>query len=181
MITEKTEKEFLKEHILTMISVLDQMIGHHRNLLECCREEKTALAEANLKDIQSKTQTKEFLIENIRGLDKARAETAGDIIYSLSGNEKPLSLSQIILQVEPDFLEESLKLRSQMTTLIHLVGSIQKINDQNRDFLKQSVTHIEEMKKNVLGEASPKTETYGNKGSVQSGKNQNSRLISKEV
>jgi flagellar biosynthesis/type III secretory pathway chaperone len=174
---EKTENFY----ILELIQVLDQLIGHHRSLLECCRDEKTALAEANLKGIQEKTLAKEFLIETIRNLDRKRVEFCGEISYFLSEKNAEISLSKIILHAENAFPEESLKLRSQMNALIHLVTSIQKMNDQNREFLKVSVGHIEEMKKNVLGEAAPKSDVYGNKATVQNGKSQNSRLISKEV
>ena len=174
--TQSAETPILNE----LVAVLDRMIGHHRDLLEACREERTALSEANLRTISEKTHAKEFLIESIRGLDRRRVELVGELAYTVDRDVEP-TLSAVILACEHEHSEISAKLRSQQTTLVHLVGSIQKANEQNRLFLEVSVTHIEEMKKNVLGEGSPKKETYGNKATVQPNKKSGARLLSKEV
>lgn len=172
--------ETQQNHLSELISILDQMVGLHRNLLENCRDEKVALSEANLKLLQEKTLSKEYIVESIKNIEKKRSDLFNEINFNLNSNRPLGTLTELINEVEGSHPEESNRLRSLLTTLMHLVGSIQKINDQNKEFISKNIVHIEEMKKNVLGESNQKSDTYGNKGSVNGIKN-SPRLFSKEV
>ncbi len=170
----------LKALIEKLVAQLDTLIGHHRDFCDLVRAEKDAIVTADVKLIQEKTHAKEYLIESIKGLDGKRATTVGEIFFALESSTKNITLSQLILEIESIESELSQKLRSQMNTLIHLVRTAQKLNQQNHDLLAQSIQHIEAMKKNVLGESNPKTETYGAKAQVKSSQT-GAKLVSKEV
>ncbi|RYZ69189.1 MAG: hypothetical protein EOP09_08145, partial [Proteobacteria bacterium] len=141
---------------------------------------KDAIVTADLKLIQEKTHAKEYLVECIRSLDQKRALAVGEIFFALDSDTKTPTLSQLIMDIESSHSEQSLKLRAQLNTLLHLVKSAQKFNNQNKDLLAQSIQHIEAMKKNVLGESKPKSETYGAQAQVKSGQT-GAKLVSKEV
>lgn len=159
---------------------LQRMIGLHRQLYETCKMEREALVAADVKLIAEQTQAKEFVIESIRAAESERIKLSMMLSVEWKVPLKELTLTFIIREIEPRDAQMSERLRSSLTALIVLIERAKKMNDSNRDLVERSLEHVHAMKKNVLGEAVPATDSYGNQGQklAQTG---GARLLSTEA
>lgn len=160
--------------------ILQKQIGYHRQLLDLVRAERDALLTADLKAIQDCTYSKEALIEAVRTAEDARHRIVMDLAMIWKKPIKELSLQQIILIAQGENLAKSDQLRSAFTTLTIMIERIREQNLANSRIVERSMEHISAMKKNVLGESSPKAQTYGTSGQ-RVAPSPGARLISKEV
>lgn len=145
---------------IRLLGVLQALIGQYRQLNEICRRERDALVQAELDKIQLCAHEKSLVIEQIRQTEWERRTL-------LSQEQFPATLQEWVLLLQPVNREVSLQLQSALSTLLVLVDSASKINRENQDFINRSLIHIEQMKKNVLGEASPQQQSYNKKGAPQ--------------
>ncbi len=143
---------------------LQRMIGLHRQLYETCKMEREALIVADVKLIAEQTHAKEFVIESIRAAESERIKLSMMLSVEWHVPLKDLTLSFIIREVEPRDAPMSERLRSSLTALIVLIERAKKMNDSNRELVERSLEHVHAMKKNVLGEAVPAADSYGNQG-----------------
>ncbi len=144
--------------------LLQKLISHHRQLLECVRAERAALVSAQIKAIHDATCFKEGLIEQIRQLEAERARLVRALAAEWRRPEAELSLGNIILHVQGFDLKSADQLRSTFQALAHLVQRVREQNEDNRALLERSLAHLQEMKRNVLGESAPKQGAYGPQG-----------------
>jgi hypothetical protein len=160
--------------------ILQKQIGFHRQLLEVVRLERESLINADLKAIQECTFAKEGLIESIRGAESERMRMVGELAMIWRKPAKDLTLNQIIIEIQGKDLKLADQLRSSLTTLSIMVQRISEQNKANREIVDRSMVHINAMKKNVLGESTPRSDTYSSQGQKISPQS-SSRLISKEA
>lgn len=163
-----------------LLAALNRLLGFHRQLLDAVRLEKEALANADLKGIQESTCTKEALIQGIRQAEQDRAEVTSQLAVLWRKPLKDLTLPNIAIAIQGVDSKGAEQLRSLFNALtIH----IQRITDQSRynaELIQKSLSHVLEMKRNVLGESVPHSNTYSSYGQkVNHGGG--ARLISKEV
>jgi hypothetical protein len=169
------EKELTEIH-----RILENLVGLHRQLVEVVRSEREALVSADLKAIQERTYAKEALIEQIRAQESARVRQVSALAILWRKPLRELTLPKLIIEVQGKDLALAEQFRTLFNTLSLLVQRIEQLNQDNRALVQKSLDHIEDMKRNVLGEASPKSNTYNPQG--QRAHNAGtSRLISKEV
>lgn len=164
----------------SLYSCLQRMIGLHRQLYEVCKMEREAFVSADSKLIFEHTQAKELIVETIRHAesDRIRISTRLSLIW-----KKPLSdltLNFIIQEIEPLEPKNAERFRSALTALTVLIERARKLNESNRVLVEESLEHVHAMKKNVLGEAVPQSETYGNQGQKLAQTN-GARLLSTEA
>ncbi|MGK5082221.1 flagellar protein FlgN [Bdellovibrionota bacterium FG-1] len=159
---------------------LQKLIGLHRQLLEACRLEREALVQADLNGIEETTQEKQALVEAIRAAEVERLNHVATLAMAWKRPLRELSLSNLILAVQATAPKMSDQLRSNLNALTVLLDRIQEQNDDNRRLVERSLVHVNQMKKNVLGEAVPKSNTYTAHGQRQA-TTSGARLISKEV
>lgn len=159
---------------------LQRMIGLHRQLLETVKMEREALVGAEIKEIQEATLAKQGLIEGLRAAESERLKIIGHLAVAWKKPARELTLSSVIIAVQGQDQKAAEQLRSAFNALTVLVKRVSEQNEENRAFVDRSLTHIHEMKKNVLGEFEPKSGGYDQKGrrSPNAG---SSRLISKEA
>jgi flagellar biosynthesis/type III secretory pathway chaperone len=159
---------------------LQRLIGLHRQLLDAVRMERQALNDADLKLIQEATASKQALIEGIRAAETERLKIVADLAMKWKRPMPELTISEIAIAVQgydPKFAEQ-LRTASNALTIL-----ISRVTDQNRDnaaLVQKSLAHVEQMKRNVLGESVPRSNTYtasGNRSAPVSG----ARLLSKEA
>lgn len=151
-------------HLEPLYAVLSRMLGLHRQLYETCKLERDAFIAADVKLITEQTHAKELIIETIRQAEAERIRISTFIALDWKVPLKDLTLNYIIREVEPRDAERAERFRSALTALTVLIERAKKMNDSNRELVEKSLEHVNAMKKNVLGEAVPATDTYGNQG-----------------
>ncbi len=151
-------------HLEPLYACLQRMIGLHRQLYETCKLEREAFVAADVKLITEQTHAKELIIETIKQAESERIRISAFIARDWKVPLATLTLNYIIREVEPRDAAVSERFRSALTALIVLIERAKKLNESNRELVEKSLEHVNVMKKNVLGEAVPSTEMYGNQG-----------------
>lgn len=155
-------------------------MGLHHQLLEAVRLEREALLSADIKRVQDATLSKEGLIEQIRAVEAERIKITTLLAVDWKKPLRELTLPNLIIELQGRDLKAAEQFRSVYNALTILIGRVRDQNDDNRRLVERSLEHINAMKRNVLGESAPKSNTYTQKGKRTQGSG-NSRLISKEV
>lgn len=160
--------------------VLQKLIGLHRQLYETCKLEREALVNADVRGIQEQTHAKELVIETIKQQEALRIRATAELSAEWKKPIADLSLRTIILDLQAERPELSAKYQSALNALTILIERAKKLNESNRDLIERSLEHVNEMKKNVLGEAVPRSDTYTAMGQ-KTANTGGARLISKEA
>jgi hypothetical protein len=154
----------IDRHLEPLYACLQRMIGLHRQLYETCKLEREAFVSVDLKAITEQTHAKELIVETIRQAESERIRISALLALDWKVRLSDLTLNFVIREVEPRNSAESERFRSALTALTVLIDRARKLNDSNRELVENSLKHVNEMKKNVLGEATPSTDRYGNQG-----------------
>jgi len=154
----------MDRYLEPLYACLQRMVGLHRQLYETCKLEREAFVSADVKLITEQTHAKELIIETIRQTEAERIRISTFVSADWKVKLSDLTLNFIIREVEPRDPATSEKFRSSLTALTVLIERAKKLNEANRELVEKSLEHVNAMKKNVLGEALPATETYGNLG-----------------
>ena len=170
----------MENKLTEILQTLQKMIGFHRQLLDLMRSERDVLIQADIQAIQTVTQNKQSILENIRRLEIDRQKLIAELASIWKKPARDLSLANIIHLIQGENLKLADQLRSASTALTVLIQRISEQNQSNATLVEQSLHHISEMKKNVLGEAVPHTDVYNPQGQ-KSGGMPGARLISKEA
>jgi len=170
----------VEKPVLDIHQSLQKLIGLHRQLLDIVRLERGALVEANLKAIQDVTVSKQALIEAIGQAELERQKHVGTLALLWKKPVRELMISQIIILIQARDQKLAEQLRSDFNALSVMIRHISDQNTDNQVLVERSLSHVHNMKKNVLGEGAPKTDTYNPQGQKTSSAG-NSRLISQEA
>lgn len=170
----------MERSISHIFESLQKLIGLHRQLLDVCRLEREALTQAELKQIQEATLSKQGLIESIRQAENERIQRVGELAMLWKKPVRDLSLPNLILEIQGKDPKGSEQLRSAFNALTILIQRITEQNNDNKVLVERSLAHVNDMKRNVLGEAVPKSSTYTSQGQRQPVTG-GARLISKEA
>ncbi len=170
----------MEKNLNKIQEVLHKLIGLHRQLMDTVRLEREALANADLKSVQEATYAKEALIQAIRTAENERLKQMAEIAVSWKRPLRDLTISNLIIEVQADQPKLADQLRSAYNALTILIQRVTEQNDENRKLVEESLDHIKNMKRNVLGESVPKSDTYSAQGQRVTTTG-GSRLISKEA
>lgn len=170
----------MEETVPKIYQSLQKILGLHRQLLDIVRSEREALTSADLTAIQGATYAKEAIVQAIQQQEQLRLELIGRLALKLKKPLSDLTLNNLAILVQGTDLKQADQLRTTNQALTLLIKRIQEQNTYNRGLIEESLEHVRAMKKNVLGEYAPKSETYSPNGQRKSGSGA-SRLISKEV
>ncbi len=152
------------EQARELYNILYRLLGQYRRLQEIVKEEHEALIDAKNQGIQNAVLSKEAQLIQIQNLESDRRVIARSIAASLGVSENKLELRMIIECVQADDLKLADDLQSLHATLKLLIHRIQETNKKIERLVATSLHHIRQMKRNVLGEAAPKQDTYSKKG-----------------
>jgi flagellar biosynthesis/type III secretory pathway chaperone len=161
-------------------AALQRLVGSHRQLLDACRLEREALVQADLKQIQETTLAKQGIVEQIRQAESQRIRHLSELAMRWKKPLRELTLPNLIIAVQGTDPRLAEQLRSSYNTLTVLIQRITEQNDDNRALVERSLANIDQMKRNVLGEAVPKSNTYTPQGQ-RAGVTGGARLISQEA
>jgi hypothetical protein len=148
--------------------------------MDVVRAEREALVAADLKGIEEATYSKQALVEAIRQAESERIKHTGELALLWKKPLRELTLPAIAIQIQTSHPKVAEQLRSAYNALTILIKRISEQNQDNSALVQSSLAHIHEMKKNILGESVPKSNTYNPKGQKASGVS-GARLISKEA
>ena len=159
---------------------LQKLTGLHRQLMETVRMEREALISADIRRIEEATVAKHALVDAIRQAESERIGCVADLAVELRRPLRELTLPAIIILVQGENPKRAEQLRTAFNALSLLIKRISEQNADNQKLVEESLIHVQEMKGNVLGETTPKANTYTAKGQ-RSGVQSGARLISKEA
>lgn len=159
---------------------LTRLIGLYRQLLETVRAENQALVHADLKIIQETTLAKQALIETVKQAESERLSAQTALAKEWNRPIEELTLSAVIIGIQGVDPKGAEVLRSEFHALTLLVRRVAEQNQENSALVDRCLAHIGEMRRNVLGEATPGSAVYDQHGR-QSNAAAGARLISREV
>ncbi len=161
--------------------ILQKLLGLHSQLLDLVRSENDALTGADLKELQEVTHSKEVVIHTIHQFELDRVRAMAQIAAEWKTAVPENSLKKFIEILQGKDLAAADRFRSVMNALKVVIDHIDEQNQDNRRLVEKSLEHIAIMKKNVLGEAQPKADTYTQKGRKTETSGGAPRLLSKEA
>ena len=170
----------MEKPLSEIYQALQKLIGLHRQLLDTVRMEHEALIQADVKGIEDCVFAKQALIGGIRQAESERLKAHAELAMLWKKPLKDLNVSQIIIEIQGKDPKSAEQFRTAFNALTILIKRATEQNDANRGLVEKSLEHVHAMKKNVLGEATPRSDVYNQKG-CRSDKQTGSRLISKEV
>lgn len=159
----------MEAKLAQIYQVLQKLVGFHRQLLDVVRLERDALLASDLKAIQDCTYAKEGLIETIRQAESERIKLVTELAMMWKKPIRELTITNIAIEIQGRDLKAADQLRSAHTALTVILQRIVEQNRANGEIVKRSLGLVEDMKKNVLGEATPKSNTYTPQGQKASG------------
>jgi hypothetical protein len=167
----------LDKNLAEIYAVLQKLTGLHRQLLDTVRIERDALVSADLKAIQEVTNAKTVLVEHVRQHESLRLRLIGALAAEWKIPAAEMTLQRMIIQVQGTDQKSAEQFRSALNALTLL---IREQNEDNRVLVETSLDHVNTMKRNVLGEAQPRSNTYNKTGQSQAPAS-DARLISQEA
>jgi flagellar biosynthesis/type III secretory pathway chaperone len=170
----------VEELINEVYQILQKLTGLHRQMLDAVRLEREALVDVDLKAVQAVTASKQSLIEEIHRTEAARLKVTGELARFWKRPYRELTLPNIILKVQESDSKIAEQLRIVHTTLTILIQRISTQNTDNLAFVEKSLEHIHQMKKNIIEEGTPRSNTYTQRGQ-KVGVPSTSKLLSKEI
>ncbi len=173
-------EQALEKNIQSIYESLQRLTGLHRQLLDTVRLEREALVAANIKQIEEATSAKQALVEGIRQAESDRLKRTAELALAWRRPLRELTLPQLIIAFQSSDPKISEQLRSAFNALTLLIKRISDQNQDNKALVETSLMHIQEMKKNVLSETVPKSNTYTAKGKRSAGAS-GARLLEKEA
>ena len=136
--------------------------------------------DADLRGIQETTIHKQRIVEAIKAAESERLKRVGILAVAWKRPARELSLANLIAHLEPSSMKDADQLRAALNALTGLIERITESNADNRRIVERSLSLVDEMKKNVLGEAIPKSNTYTSQGQRQA-QTSGARLFNKEA
>jgi flagellar biosynthesis/type III secretory pathway chaperone len=168
------------QSLIQLYQSLQKLMGLHRQLLETVRQERIALVDADLPSIETITQTKQSLVEEIHRAEAIRLKLLSELATAWRKSAPDLTLQNLIIEIQGTNLKTADQFRSALNTLTILVQRISDQNQDNRKLIERSLEHIHQMRQNALGSAAPKSNTYTPQGQRAQGL-PGSRILSKEA
>ncbi len=154
----------VEQGLTEIYQVLQKLVGFHRQLLDVVRLEREALLNVDLKSVQETTLAKEGLIQLIQQSESERIKLVTLLAVKWKKPVKELTLSKLIIEVQATDQKFAEQLRSMFNTLNLLTERIIEQNKENNRLAENALSHVDQMKKNILGEAAPKSDTYTSHG-----------------
>lgn len=170
----------MEKNLSAIQEILQKLIGLHRQLMDVVRLEKEAITNADVAGVQEAMVAKEALIEAIKAQESLRMQQVAELALGIKKPARELTLPNLAILVQAEDPKRAEQLRSAYNALKILVDRVAEQNRYNLDLIQQSLTHIQQMKTNVLGESMPRSQTYGQQGQKINNAS-GARLFSKEA
>jgi flagellar biosynthesis/type III secretory pathway chaperone len=159
---------------------LKHQLAIYRQLVDLLREEKEHIVGVRLKEMREATYSKEALLDEAHREEYRRQRWVKEAAAFLKMKESEITMEVIATRMAPRDQHESMI--SLKLALIHMVKKAREMNTDNQALVETALRDTQQMKRSVLGLSSDKPQTYGPKGSMDSGaREQGARFLSKEA
>lgn len=154
--------------IENLISILEQESVEYETLLGLSQKKTPVIVAGDLKQLEQITDEEQLVASRITHLDHKREAVIKDIANVTNKDVESLKLVNII-EMLANRPQESKKLAEVHDKLKTVVGSMQQVNEQNRELIAHSLEMVE-FDINLLQamKAAPETANY-NKGAYSAG------------
>lgn len=151
-----------------LIEVLEQEGTEYEGLLELSQRKTPIIVSGNLENLQKITDEEQDVVIRINQLERKRVEVTKDIANVLNRDVDSLKLSNLIEMLAGRPVEQE-KLTATHDKLQSAVRSLQRVNEQNKELLTNSLEMVE-FEINLLQamKKAPETANY-NKGAYTAG------------
>lgn len=164
-----------------LIDVLDRMLKTYRALTEEVRLESEAIRSSDTQRLEAAVLQKEALLRDAYQLENHRLQIISAIAFELRLKPTETTLESLILHFEPTETVRAKRLRSLKTALRFMIDRARSLNQENEGIVLGTLSHIEQMKRNILGESEPTAASYGQKGQRTYGRPEGPRLVAEEA
>lgn len=154
--------------IENLISILEQESVEYETLLGLSQKKTPVIVAGDLKQLEQITDEEQLVASRITHLDNKREAVIKDIANVTNKDVESLKLVNII-EMLANRPQESKKLAEVHDKLKTVVGSMQQVNEQNKELIAHSLEMVE-FDINLLQamKAAPETANY-NKGAYSAG------------
>lgn len=160
-----------------MVTNLDEMLKHYRQLLDLVRKEKDLLITSNIEQLNENNSVKEQVIIKIKALDALRMTYASELAHAVSADGVQPRLLEIAQKMGG---AEGEKLRTLHAALELVIKRLSEINKGNVVFaesaLKTVGSALENFKEALVGQ-----KTYQQKGKYKQGSDTSGHLVKREA
>lgn len=160
-----------------LITNLEDLTKHYRQLLDLVRKEKQLLIDANTDLLNESNLQKEILLSKIADLDALRLTYATEVAEKLNIAPTEARLLNIAIHLGGAHGD---KLRSQHAALEMILKRLAELNKENAVYADTALLTVgqalESIKETLMGQ-----KTYQNKGKYQQGADKSGHLVSKEA
>lgn len=139
-------------------SVMSELLGIYRQLLDVLRIERDALISVDVKQVRETTLAKDMLIATLRIAEDKRTQVVDTLI------DPEVSLEDLAISIQAKWPEMAQHLRSTATALRILVRRAHEQNAENQSYAEHGLKHLSRMRSTLLGEDEPKQTAYGARG-----------------
>lgn len=154
--------------IENLISVLEQESAEYKALLGLSMQKTPIIVAGDLPALQKITDEEQTVVNRINRLEHERSQVMKDIANVMNKDVKTLKLVNLIQMLESR-PAESRKLAEVHDCLKSVVGSMQKVNEQNKELIAHSLEMVAfDMNLIHSMKAAPETANY-NRGAYNAG------------
>ena len=125
-----------------LISVLQDEGVAYEELLELSMKKTPIIVSGDLEGLQKITDEEQIVVAKINHLDAKREEVTKDIANVLNKDVKSLKLVDIIHLLSQRPIEQK-QLATAHDKLKEVVGQMTRVNEQNKELIKQSLEMVE--------------------------------------
>lgn len=124
------------------MDILDKENSEYQILLELSKKKTPVIIKGDVQELQKITDEEQIVVDRVSHLDRKREETLNDIANVINKDVETLKIPVLIklLQSRP---KEARQLSEIHDALKETLGELVRINDQNRELIKQSLEMVE--------------------------------------
>lgn len=161
-----------------LVTNLDDMLKHYRQLLDLVRKEKDLLIMSRVDQLDENNQTKEEIIVKIKALDALRMTYASDLAHAVQADSAQPRLLEIAQKMSG---AEGEKLRTMQAALEMVIKRLSEINKSNvvyaESALKTVGSALDNFKETLMGQQ----KTYQQKGKYKQGTDTSGHLVTRKA
>lgn len=154
--------------IENIIDVLEQENEKYEALIVLSREKTPIIIQGDLPGLSAITEKEQAIVAQIQALEKQRIQITKDIANVTNQKEEDIKVENLIAMMQTRPVEHG-KLTAVHDKLRQTLGTMSKVNEQNRELLKNSLEMIDfEMNLLQSMRQAPETADY-NRGAYNTG------------
>ena len=152
------------EHLLDkLLGSLEQATELYQSLLRVVQNEKDAVVELNLQQLNEACKAKDNLLLKLRILEERRVQLMVRVAGELDRSPQGLTITELSLRVDEPYAH---RLRDRSTDLLALIHALQGATQQNKSLMSHSMQLIKGSY-NLLNNLMTANPVYYQSGNVQ--------------